>query len=455
MASSTISTAEGALPRPEAPRLSAVPEDICHYIAVNPALYPEVTQGVRDDEGSTNDTTTPSDAAAEPVMHLSALEMQGNNDTLGQIILDTSNPMDVDGTNPLLSESRDTSREVYTRENQLDVVPQFHTGSNTASNAPEVKECTVAESQVEKPEISDLSIERVFEMEAAFHVNQDQGRAVRGYSSVQPHSEASANIVCGKTHTSMAKDDRVLGRRGDESQQQMCLSNPSIPANVVGQMQQSLEPQNLFLNASVPGTIPLNPWSSWAQAEHSYLHNVEVQAEHASARKSGFAVLPTLKVGSCDFEVQMSQPANLAGPPHQVETIASPFVFVPAHFDGANLDIDTIRSQRQTFGRIEDRLSGNILAAGPEQFGITEVTNENGIVLYDARTSRRNSEAVMQSRMQEMNQHIADVAEIHVDDDLVGAFAVGSPPEKWRRLMSFSKEDGIGQGSVYVHPEPR
>lgn len=110
--------------------------------------------------------------------------------------------------------------------------------------------------------------------------------------------------------------------------------------------------------------------------------------------------------------------------------------------------MDVLISQFQTFDQITDDDSGQILAASPDRFGITQVTDENGIVLFSTGSSLRRSDLEAESRsvMQALSQQVADVVEVHVEDDLVGAAAANAPPEKWRRLMGSSKEDGNGDG---------
>lgn len=96
----------------------------------------------------------------------------------------------------------------------------------------------------------------------------------------------------------------------------------------------------------------------------------------------------------------------------------------------------------QTFNQIVDKYSGQVLAAAPDRFGITQVINGNGVVLFDTRKLvLRDQEAEAWSEMEVLREQAGSVADVHIDDDLVGAAAVDAPPEKWRRLMGSSGED--------------
>lgn len=80
-------------------------------------------------------------------------------------------------------------------------------------------------------------------------------------------------------------------------------------------------------------------------------------------------------------------------------------------------------SQLQTIDQIVDRNSGQVLAAGPDHFGITKVMDENGILLFDTRMRARRQdelEAEARAEMESMRQQAGDVLEVHVDDDPFG-----------------------------------
>lgn len=114
-----------------------------------------------------------------------------------------------------------------------------------------------------------------------------------------------------------------------------------------------------------------------------------------------------------------------------------------SNFDRANVDVDFLVSQLQAVEGIVDRDSGQSVGASPEDYGITEITSENGVVLFEERSHRgRDREAEARAEMEAMSNRARNVAEIHVDDDLMGAAAADAPPEKWRRLMGSSDEDG-------------
>lgn len=121
--------------------------------------------------------------------------------------------------------------------------------------------------------------------------------------------------------------------------------------------------------------------------------------------------------------------------PQRHEAIAFAFELefaenIPLDFNAATLDVGNIMSQMQIFGQIVDDDSGEVLAAGPDHFGITQVMNEHGILLFDTRRQRRDVDAEARSAMQSMNQQAGDVIEVHVDDDVNGAAAVDAPSKR-------------------------
>lgn len=95
------------------------------------------------------------------------------------------------------------------------------------------------------------------------------------------------------------------------------------------------------------------------------------------------------------------------------------------------------------FEQIIDNATGHVLVEGPEHFGITQVLNPNGRVLAGvSRRRTRTSLSEERTALAAMSGQINDVIEVHIDDDLLGAAAIGAPVEKWKRLMN--SNEGVG-----------
>lgn len=89
---------------------------------------------------------------------------------------------------------------------------------------------------------------------------------------------------------------------------------------------------------------------------------------------------------------------------------------------------DDIHGSALAFGNMR---SGDIVIDDdPATFGITEIRNAGGEVMFDARRRVSNNN----NSSPALNRTI----DIHVDDDLVGAAEASAPVEKFRRLMNSS-----------------
>lgn len=289
-------------------------------------------------------------------------------------------------------------------------------------------------------------------------------------------AESFSDPVYKDTESFMAQHDGQLDERGDLLQLQSHLSGTYTPSDITGQSQRGFRPPNWLPDALAPSMIVPGSLPSSHQAAETRLWDVGAQTTQrgraatqsmsrtakntdrlrrigqAWADRQGRTSRSTLRdEGSLPIWSRARTPvlrslASLAGSAlRDGQNVELPLAADVPHSSLANLDMNVLIAQSQLFGQIAGDKEGEIYAAAPDRYGITEVTNENGVLLYHAAMPRRRDvEAEARSEIQALRQQANEVQEVHMEDDLMGAAAANAPLDKWRRLMR-SSEEGMNE----------